>query len=172
METTSAQPTRSRILDDVRAHPGSSAREIQRRLSLGWGDVAYQLDVLVRRDALRRERGGWRDYYFDPGITWEERKVLQSLHSPAERAILLVLGRGPGFSLGELVERVRLSKSTVSFHLSRLTGLGVVTPFYDSGVRRYRVRDPERLERLLTTYRSSLGDQFVDRFAEAFGSLR
>jgi DNA-binding transcriptional ArsR family regulator len=141
---------------------------VQRRLGLGWGDTAYLLNVLVKTGSLRRERGGWRDYYFDPAITWLERTVLQSLRSPAERAIVLTIAVTPDLQFPEVVSRVGLAKSTVSFHLNRLLGLGVLVGDREDGVRRFRVRDPERILKLIRQYRSTFRDEFVDRFVEAF----
>ena len=78
--------TRQRIFDVVRKHPGLSAREIQRALSLGWGETAYHLERMAEAEILRRERAPNRDFYFASGVNWDDRKYLVFLRLPSFRA--------------------------------------------------------------------------------------
>jgi predicted transcriptional regulator len=165
------QPTRKRIVEDIGAHPGSSAREIQHRLTLGWGDTAYHLDRLTQAGAIRRERGGRRDFYFASDITWEDRKILRALNSASQQALLLALASSPSLSFAELRDRLAVSKSTVSFHLGVLLRQGTVEHFVAQGERRYRAPRAERVRELLHEHRASFGDRLVDTFAASLGSL-
>lgn len=160
---------RERMLEEVRRHPGSSARDLQRHLGLAWGETAYHLDRLFRTGALRRERGGWRDYYFPPELTWVDRRILQSLRSPAERALLLAVLQKPGSSYAELVQATGLGRSTASFHLRRLTELGRLSIEGVGMEKRFTVVESERTRALLAQYAASFGDELVDRFVDAFG---
>lgn len=171
MDDLIQQPTRRRIYDVVTAHPGASARDVQRLAGLAWGETAYHLDQLTRAGALRRERGGRRDFYFRTDLTWDDRRLLRSLRSASQRRLLLALSTSPGRTVAELGEDTRLSYSTISFHLRELVDAGVVEGFRDGNVRRYRARFPERLGELLTTYRESFADRLVDRFVETWSSL-
>ncbi len=171
MEGLVAQPTRRKIVDVVREHPGSSAREVQRRAALGWGETAYHLDQLTRAGALRRERGGRRDYYFPSTMTWEDRRLFQVLRSGTERRLLLELSARPGGTLAELKEATGLSLSTTSFHLRHLLAQNAVEGFRDGNLRRYRPTRPDRVAALVTRYRESFEDRLVDRFVEAWSGL-
>ncbi|MCI4368573.1 MAG: helix-turn-helix domain-containing protein [Thermoplasmata archaeon] len=171
MDELLEQPTRRRVVEDVSGHPGTSAREIQHRLSLGWGDTAYQLDRLTKAGAIRRERGGRRDYYFASEITWEDRKILRALNSPTQQALLLALAGSPSSSFAELQGKTSVSKSTVSFHLTVLLRQGTAETFQSAGSRRYRAPRAERVRELLRVHRESFGSRIVDRFAESFGGL-
>ena len=171
MDGLLALPTRRKIVDVVTAYPGASARDIQRRAGLGWGETAYHLDQLTRAGALRRERGGRRDYYFPSTMTWEDRRLFQVLRSGAERRLLLELGRRPGLSLNELREATGFSLSPTSFHLRHLMTQGAVEGFRDGALRRYRALRPERVAELLARYRESFEDRLVDRFVEAWSGL-
>jgi predicted transcriptional regulator len=163
-------PLRDRVLDEIRNHPGASARELQRGLGAAWGETAYHLERLVQRGEVRRERGGWRDYYFPLDLTWADRRALQALRSPAERTLMLAILEHPGRTFTELVDLTGLGRSTVSFHLGRLGELGQIAPGEGSD-RRLVAVDPERTRRLLTTYAESFSDRLVDRFVDAFGGL-
>jgi len=171
MPEPSKPAARERILEDVRQNPGSSARDVQRRLGLGWGDTAYQLDRLSRAEEIRRERGGWRDYYFPKEMVWADRRTLQALRSPAQRTLLLAITESPGSTFTELVDHTGFARSTVSFHLRKLVDLQLVSPMQTGVESRFMVKEPERLRSLLTNYASSLRDELVDRFVEAFGGL-
>lgn len=171
MEDRSPSSSRQRILEDVAHHPGSSAREIQRRLELAWGETAYHLDRLNRAGEVRRERGGWRDYYFSIDLTWADRRIFQALRSPAERRLVLAILERPGEGFTALVRRTGLSRSTASFHLGRLVDLGVLVGPHTTPESGFRVLDPGRTQRLLSTYAASLSDVLVDRFVAAFGGL-
>ena len=171
MDELTQQPTRRRILDEVRERPGSSGRDVQRRLQLGWGETAYHLERLVEGGALRRERGGGRDYYFTVDVTWEDRRLFEALRSPMQRQIAMTLVRQPGRSFSELQDSLGAGKSTISYHLARLTERNEVETFHEAGVRRYRLRRPARVEQLLRSYQTTFGDELVDRFVESFSGL-
>lgn len=165
------QPTRRRIFEVVTAHPGSSARDVQRLAGLAWGETAYHLDQLTRAGAVRRERGGRRDYYFRPDMTWDDRKLLRSLRSPSQRRLLLELTARPGATVLELSERTQLSSTTVSFHLRELVRAQTVESYRDGNFRRYRPLLSTRLTTLLRDYRESFQDSLVDRFVATWSSL-
>ena len=171
MDELLGQPTRRRLYDLVRAHPGASARDLQRRAGLAWGETAYHLDQLTRAGAIRREKGGRRDYYFPPGITWEDRKLLSALRSPAERRILLELSQHPELTLTGLGAAAELSPSTTSFHVRHLIGAGLVEGLRTENVRRYRVVHPSRVAEIVREYRESFEDRLVDRFVLAWSSI-
>ncbi len=165
------QPTRRRIFDVVAQHPGSSAREVQRRAELGWGETAYHLDQLTRSGLLRRERGGRRDYYFPAEMSWDDRRILQALRSAAERRVLLELVDRPGRTLAELRAATGLSLSTTSFHVRHLLRQSIVEAARDGNLRRYHALRPERVREFLHRFQESFEDRWVDRFVEAWSGL-
>ncbi len=171
MDDVLAQPTRQRIFDVVGAHPGASAREIQRLSGLAWGETAYHLDQMIRAGVVRRERGGRRDYYFRLDMTWEDRRVLLSLRSSTERKLLLVLVDSPDLTLSELKERTQTSLSTTSAHLRRLLSLGIVESSRTASGRSFRAVRPERVALLVKQFQESFRDRVVDRFVETWSDL-
>lgn len=168
MDELIAQPTRKRILEVVVENPGASARDIQRRAGLGWGETAYHLDQLIRAGALRRERGGRRDYYFPATFTWEDRRLFQALRSEPGRRLLLEISARPNCTLNELHEATGLTLSTTSFHLRHLLFLAVVEGPKEGNLHRYRALQPNRVAELVAKYRASFEDRLVDRFVESW----
>lgn len=163
--------TRQRIFGVVSKNPGLSARDIQRLAELGWGETSYHLERLVDAGVLRRERAPNRDFYFVSDITWDDRKCIVFLRGENSRNILIELLRSPGLTPFDLAERLRLSKSTVYFHLTRLVQGGLVQGVRDNVTRRYRVAHPEQASRLLEGYREQPREEMVSRFAEVWGPL-
>jgi len=171
MDELRDQPTRRRILDEVAARPGSSGRDIQRRLALGWGETVYHLDRLARAGAVHRERGGRRDFYFAEGVAWEDRKLLRALQGPSERAILLFLSKTSSATFAQVQTRTGIGKSTVSYHLSHLLARGTVERVYSQGDHLYRLTSPRRLGELLSAYEGTFGDRLVDGLVASFSGL-
>lgn len=164
-------PVRRRIFDFVGAHPGSSARTVQRGLGLGWGETTYHLDQMLRAGILQRERGGRRDYYFHPSTSSVDRQLLVVMQSAVERAMLVELSRFPGMGFRNLMDHLKLGKTTVAFHLKFLVALGIVDVEVSTPHRRYSVRRPDLVLRLYGSYRDSFEDRWVDRFSSTWGGL-
>ena len=164
-------PTRQQIFDFVREHPGSSARTVQRGVRLGWGETAYHLDQMRRAGLLHRERGGRRDYYFPADMAPADRQLLLAMQSAVERGLLVELARSNGLSFGELVDRLKVGKSTLAFHLKFLLALGIVEVDSTASVRAYRARRPDLILRLYGSYRDSFEDRWIDRFSSTWGGL-
>jgi predicted transcriptional regulator len=171
MDDLVEQPTRRRIIDYVAANPGSSGREVQRQLDLGWGETAYHLGRLVRGEALRKESTGHRDYYFPLVLTLADRKIFQALHSPTERALLVALLDRPDLSSPDLLEALQVGRSAMYFHLRHLLNEGLVEESYSAGARRYRAARTDRLQELLGVYRETWEGRLVDRFAASFAGM-
>jgi predicted transcriptional regulator len=164
-------PSRRRIYEFIGGHPGSSARSVQRGVGMGWGETTYHLDQLTTAGLLLRERGGRRDYYFQPSIGPVDRQLLLVMQSAVERALLVELSRFPGLGFGDLMSRLSLGKTTTAFHLKYLLALGLVNSEVAGAKRRYSVRRPDLVLRLYTSFRDSFEDLWVDRFASVWGGL-
>ena len=163
--------TRQRIFGVVSKNPGLSARDIQRLAGLGWGETSYHLERLEDAGVLRRERAPNRDFYFASDITWDDRKYLVLLRGENSRRLLLELLREPRLTAADLSARLRLSRSTVYFHLTRLVQGGLLHGERDNTTRRYRVAHPEQALRLLESYRENFREEVVSRFVEVWGPL-
>ena len=89
--------------------------------------------------------------------------VMDALGDPTRRAVLELLREGER-PVGELAERLPVSRPAVSQHLRVLRGAGLVTERRDGTRRLYRV-DPEGLAALRTyleTYWSDVLSAFKD----------
>lgn len=164
---------RQRVYDVVRRFPGIHVREIERQLGESAQLVAYHLDRLGEAGFVEsREHGGYTRYFptskgRSGRVREADREQLGLLREEAPlHIVLLLLDEGPQTHT-ELVERVGLAKSTVSYHLHKLAEARIIVREKDSS--RLRLADRDRTYRLLLTYKPTPG--LLDRFADLWGSL-
>jgi len=77
--------------------------------------------------------------------------MLDALSHPARLQIILHLAKYNDCTAGSISERLPLSKSTVSQHLSKLKEIGLITATPDGICQRYRLND-EMLNELNLQY--------------------
>jgi len=164
--------TRRRIYAEVSRFPGTYLRELQRALGLQPGQLEYHLDVLVKAGLLSaQEEGGRKRYFVAAEVSHPDKAVIGLLRQRAVRRILLEILVRPGARFQEILAAVGGAKSTLSFHLRKVTDTGLVLAERAGRERAYRVADEERVAQLLITHRASFLDEAVDRFAEVWLGL-
>lgn len=163
---------RRAIYQVVARFPGIHLREVQKRLGLSMGVLEYHLNYMVKRGILSAQTHGYRKTYFvREDVQHPDKPTLALLRQevPRRMIIYILLGEKRGFK--EFVEEFGLSKSTVSFHLKKLTESGLVRTEKSGREQVYWIADPERTANLIITYRESFLDAVVDRFVDAWLKL-
>ena len=74
----------------------------------------------------------------------------------------------PNANFKDVLEQFKISKSTLSFHMKKLTDAGIVTATKDGRETFYEVKDPDSVARVILTYKASFLDSVVDRFADVW----
>ncbi|MEW6722233.1 MAG: winged helix-turn-helix transcriptional regulator [Candidatus Micrarchaeota archaeon] len=160
-----ALETRRRVYETVRAHAGIHFRELERRAGLPAGTARYHLAYLSRNGLIKEEKDGNLTRYFPAGFG--EEKLMALLRQKSVRDILLVLISDGELAHEQIVSAVRLSPSTVSWHLRKLEEGGAVRARKDGKKVRYSLSaDRKTIMSLLITYRESFLDSLVDRVIE------
>lgn len=113
---------RQQLVDLVEREPGLHLRELQRRLDVGYGQVAYHLNRLEDENIIESHREGlYRRFYTrhaDPG---------EDQSSPSTRDEVLDAIRGnPGTHAAEIARELETSRQLVSYHVRELVGLAKV----------------------------------------------
>lgn len=164
--------SRRRIYDALVGAPGLHFRQLERTLSMAKGTLEYHLRQMERAELLvTREDGRYKAYYPNADLDRRDRDVLYWLRQAMPRRIALEVAHEPGLTFQELAQRLPISKSTLSFHVHKLVGAGVLGGQPAGRSVAYDCTDPERIKRLVLRYRSSFVDDVVDRFAEAWLDL-
>lgn len=153
------------MLGVVSDHPGIHLRGLERETGLALGQVLYHLDRLERMGVLVSARdGGFRRYYPARGIGRAEKRFLGALRQEMPRRVLLALLAGGELRHRELLDRLGVAASTLSFHLQRLLASGVVTRRREGASNVYSIADPALVRRELIFFRESFRDPEVDRY--------
>ncbi|WP_436925557.1 winged helix-turn-helix transcriptional regulator [Halosimplex amylolyticum] len=161
--------TRARIAAHVSENPGVYFSELARQLDLAPGQVQYhmrRLDDVVSADLYGRT------HYYPPDCGDFERRALAALtRETAADVVVTLLGQGPS-APGDVAEEIDVARSTLEWHLDRLTDLGIVAKRRDERGRVTLVLErPEETARLLRTVEPSLPDRLVDRFTRLVDRL-
>ena len=164
---------RRRIFQFVSGFQGAHLREVQRAVGLEIGVLDYHLDYLVKNGLLTSRKEMGRKRYFTKALSPGDKALLAVLRQGVLRRLLMHILLNPGCTFRELHALSGTSKSTLSFHLKRLRGTGLVVRIDEGGRKgeRYSAVKGEDIAKLLITYKSTFLDDAVDRFVEVWQQL-
>jgi DNA-binding CsgD family transcriptional regulator len=115
------------IYEYVRGHPGAHVRGMARDLGIATGDLHYHLFWLERNGFVKTTKSGFYRFVFPTMVFREDQEVLLGvLSQETPREILLQLLQS-AMTQGALARCLGHSQPTVSWHMQRLTRLGVVS---------------------------------------------
>lgn len=156
---------RAAILRCVRDVPGIHLRQIERETQLALGQVLYHLDRLERMGALVGVRdAGFRRYFAAHHVARHDKPFVGALRQEVARRIQLALLTLGARTHGALRSYLGVAASTLSFHLQRLVGAGVVVRERAGNANVYSLADAEATRRALVLYRESFRDPEVGRY--------
>jgi predicted transcriptional regulator len=163
---------RRRIYQLLLKYPGMYLREMEKELGLAVGVLEYNLSYLEKKEILMVEREGNRKRYFiREGFSWGDKITVGLLRQEIPRRIVIYLMLNENASFQDVLAQFKISKSTLSFHMKKLTEANIVGSEKDGRATNYRVLDPENTARVILTYKASFLDVVVDRFAEVWGDM-
>lgn len=163
--------TRERLLAHVREHPGRHGNALGRELGLATGQLQYHLRRLRERGAVVADERHGRTHYFPPGYDEQERERLALARRETARAVLVALRSGET-PAADLAERLDIARSTLSYHVDRLTEAGLVDERRDDARRVHlSLADREATRSLLSTVEPATADRLVDRFTRLVDEL-
>jgi predicted transcriptional regulator len=161
--------TRKRIYSLIESTPGVHFREISRRLEIPMGVVEYHLHFLLKKDMIiARKEGRYKRYYTEGKVGSRDKRVLAFLRKDVPRKILMYLMLEPGSRHRDLKDELKISGSTLTFHLKKMIKKEVVKEEESDGSKRFYVVDPEAVSRTLISYKRSFMDDLVDSFTETW----
>lgn len=133
---------RSRIYACIRDHPGIAPAEIARITGINRGTTRYHLSRLREAGLVsalyRDDRVG---YFRNGDYDAAEKVVCLHLQNDTRRRIFALLLEKPGITQSEIADIVGLSRSTVTWHMRRLTADGLVEANRDGRAVCYTLTD-------------------------------
>lgn len=168
-ETVQVQDSnRARILNFIKANPGTHLRRIKQDLNLAMGVIQYHLYKLERERSIVSVRHGlYKRFYAERALKVEDHEILNILSQETERDIVLYLLKNPLATQKELAEFARISASSTSWHMKRLSEAGFVTARRERGFVFYTVTsDQARILALLRNYHPRIWERWAERLAD------
>jgi len=158
---------RRKIYQIVRNYAGAHFREIVRKSKLATGSVKYHLDYLTKQGLIKNEKEGNNLRYYPRSFKAENKRIMGFLRQKRIRDIILFVLTRDNCNHEMIVKFVRLSPSTVSWHLKKLEDASIIG-FAKKGRRtHYNILiDKKEVMNLLITYKESFFDNIVDNIVE------
>lgn len=162
-----------RVFLYIKENPGCHLRQLKRDLNLSMGTVQYHLHNLEKSGKIVSEKFNLQRYYFVSGIFKEnERNILKILSQDTARQILMLILERKHPTQGEIVDEIKISAPSVTWHIKRLLELGLISEIREGKFRIYQIAvDPKDIISLLKNYHSNLWSIWSDKLAEMFLSL-
>lgn len=115
------------IYEYVRGHPGTHVRGMAKDLGIATGDLQYHLAWLERHGHVKTIKNGFYRLVYPTMQFKEDQEVLLGvLSKETPREILLCLIQDERVTQGDLARTLGYSQPTISWHMERLVGLGIV----------------------------------------------
>jgi DNA-binding transcriptional ArsR family regulator len=132
-------PLRRAIFAQLSRRPGLPSGEIAQNLKTSRANINWHLDKLVQAHLLSKVRVGGRWAYLPANLLSEEEVPLFCvLGNAMTHKVYLTVRQRPGVSQDGLSKAVGLSRQDLSWHLGKLSRVGLITTVQDGRFRRYR----------------------------------
>lgn len=164
---------RAQILAFVEEYPGVHPREVERRLGLANRLAAYHLDALAEEGVVARVDADGFSRYFpreaSGHLTPRDLAFICLLRrAPALQVVLLLVAKDE-MTPAAMADELGLARPSVSYHLKALLESDVVSVRAEGRERRYALRDPAYVRRMLASFHPLPGD--VDSFSKLWDDL-
>ena len=163
---------RARIRECITTNPGIHFNGLTRKLDLAPGQVQYHLKQLLRSDRINQKQLYGRTHYYLPETGEWERGALALLRRETARDILFYLLEHGSSKPTTVADALDIARSTLEWHLDRLTECDLVEKHYDSQnhVTLILAR-PEETAKLVHEVSPSLPERMTDRFIRLVDNL-
>ncbi|WP_330633146.1 winged helix-turn-helix transcriptional regulator [Halocatena halophila] len=163
---------RDRIHDHIVDHPGLHFNELTRQLDLAPGQTQYHIKKLIRGEQIVAEQYYGQTHYYPPGFEQWERGSLALFRRETARDILLYLLEHGPTAPATVASKLDLARSTVEWHVDRLSEQDLVEKHRDWHNRVTLVPSrPDDTAILLKEISPALPDRLVDRFMRFVDTL-
>lgn len=159
------------IYQIVNRYAGAHFREIERKSKLATGLVKYHLDYLARQGLIKVEKEGNNIRYFPKEFRLENKRLMGLLRQKSLRRIIICILMHNDCNHEQVVKFVKLSPSTVSWHLKKLGDENLIGSIKKGRKTYYSLlADKAEIINLLIVYKESFFDSLVDNVIEMWDS--
>ena len=169
--TESAADTRVLLMKNIEQTPGIRYRELLRLTGLVNGVLSYHLSALERTNLIKVNRESRITRYYPVNFSDKESAILKFVRREPIRQILLFILEHNMCTFNEIVDHTGKAPSTVSSHLKRLRGAGIILIRHGEYHQLYRVAEGDLIAEILSKYTASFTDKVVDNYTEMLEEL-
>jgi len=118
---------RRMIYNLILKNPGLHIRATQRRVNMPYTSLKYHLDYLVKRDLIASKTyRRYQRYFAKDSMSCESKKIISILREKTTNEIIIFLLVNVCSSRNELSKELGKDATTVTFHLKKLSELGLI----------------------------------------------
>src|SRR5215203_1827387 len=166
-----AADTRVLLMKNIEQTPGIRYRELLRLTGLVNGVLSYHLSALERANVIKVNRESRITRYYPVNVSDKESAILKFVRREPIRQILLFILEHDMCTFNEIVDHTGKAPSTVSSHLKRLRGAGIILIRHGEYHQLYRVAEGDLIAEVLSKYTSSFTNKVVDNYTEMLEEL-
>jgi DNA-binding transcriptional ArsR family regulator len=171
MQVTEPADTRVLLMKHIEQTPGIRYRELLRSTGLVNGVLSYHLSALERANVIKADRESRITRYYPLNVSDKESAILKFVRHAPIRQILLFILEHDMCTFNEIVDHTGKAPSTVSSHLKRLRGAGIVLVKHGEYLQLYRVAEKDLIAEVISKYTTSFTDKVVDSYTEILEEL-
>ncbi len=121
-------PMRAQIFDVIQQHPGIHASHLAREMDVGWGTITHHLDKLQKARIVTTRKVNNQKCFFEMGgnISRQDMEIASALKGDTASNIASFVQSHPMSSQKTMAEALGISPALASFHVKKLTNLGVL----------------------------------------------
>jgi DNA-binding transcriptional ArsR family regulator len=171
MQVTELASTQILLVKHIEQTPGIRYRELLRLTGLVNGVLSYHLSALERANVIKVNRESRITRYYPVNVSDKESAILKFVRHEPIRQILLFILEHDMCMFNEIVDHTGKAPSTVSSHLKRLRGAGIILIRHGEYHQLYRVAEGDLIAEVLSKYTASFTDKVVDNYTELLEEL-
>jgi DNA-binding transcriptional ArsR family regulator len=171
MQVTEPEDTRVLLMKHIEQTPGIRYRELLRLTGLANGVLSYYISALEKANMIKVDRESRITRYYPVNVSDKESSILKFVRHEPIRQILFFILEHDMCTFNEIVDHTGKAPSTVSSHLKRLRGAGIVLVRHGEYHQLYRVAERNLIAEVLSKYTASFTDKVVDNYTEMLEEL-
>ncbi|KYK32942.1 MAG: hypothetical protein AYK22_06770 [Thermoplasmatales archaeon SG8-52-3] len=146
--------TRRKIYDLINQNPGIHLSRISQILEMRTSLVEYHLNFLEKNEIISSDKEtGYKRYYVKGKIGIKERKHLFILRQKTVLEIILFLLKNEVSPHKIILENVKVSPSTLSYHLKKLEKKEIIELNRYGENKGYKIKNKDEIISILITYK-------------------
>jgi len=154
--------TREKILQYINKYPGNHFRAIQRDLNLSLGVLQYHISVLKKQgEIVEFPINGFNCYFPKSMYNKQILTLFGHLRNKTRKKIIAALANKPSMTLNELRDVLKLSNSTLFYHLALLVKDSIVLREEVKNEIRYKLSNLDLIKSTLIDYKYSFLDKIL-----------